>query len=85
MMFTTQHPQLVRGLFLLDDRANRLKSIEVILLVGKGHKVAGEEVCSISDAEEAVLYKLLESLIVNTCYSFPQFSPQPLNPAKCQI
>ena len=57
------------------------KSVKVILQAWKEHKVAAEEVCSIVNAEEA-LFKVVESIVVNVVYSYPQVSPQPLNPVK---
>ena len=58
------------------------KSVKVNLQAWKEHKVAAEEVCSIVNAEEALLFKVVESIVVNVGYSYPQVSPQPLNPVK---
>ena len=84
-MCMTQHPQLVRGhLALCSNRMivpTTAKSVKVILQAWKEHKVAAEEVCSIVNAEEA-LFKVVESIVVNVVYSYPQVSPQPLNPVK---
>ena len=85
-MCMTQHPQLVRGhLALCSNRMivpTTAKSVKVNLQAWKEHKVAAEEVCSIVNAEEALLFKVVESIVVNVGYSYPQVSPQPLNPVK---
>jgi len=85
-MCTTQHPQLVRGHLALSSYRmivpTTAKSIEVILQAWEEHKVAAEEVCSVVDAEEALFFKVVENIVVDACYSYPQVSPQPLNPGK---
>lgn len=78
------HPQLVRGHLALSSYRmivpTTAKSIEVILQAWEEHKVAAEEVCSVVDAEEALFFKVVENIVLDACYSYPQVSPQPLNP-----
>lgn len=59
-----------------------VKIMYFILQALKEHKVAVEEVCCICDAEEAPSFKLVENIIVDTCYRQPKVSPKPLEPWK---
>lgn len=44
--------------------------------------MATEEVCSTGDVEEALLFKVVENIIVDVCDSYPQVSPKPLDSGK---
>uniref|UniRef100_A0AAV2JWT5 Uncharacterized protein n=1 Tax=Knipowitschia caucasica TaxID=637954 RepID=A0AAV2JWT5_KNICA len=56
------------------------KGIQVFLEPRQKHVVAAEEMSNTANAEEAFLFKIMENIIVNTCYSHPQISPQSLYP-----
>lgn len=79
-MCTAQLQQLVYDscgfLFSVDDCPNHYRRYP--------YKAAAEEVCIICNAEEALLFKVMEDIIVDPCYSCPQVSPQPLNPGKLE-
>lgn len=56
------------------------KCIQVILQVWNKNKVAAEEVCRVGDAQEPLLFKVVQDILINAINSYPQVSPQPLNP-----
>uniref|UniRef100_A0AAV2LL14 Uncharacterized protein n=1 Tax=Knipowitschia caucasica TaxID=637954 RepID=A0AAV2LL14_KNICA len=56
------------------------KGIQLFLEPWQKHVVAAEEMSNTANAEEAFLFKIMENIIVNTCYSHPQISPQSLYP-----